>query len=560
MTTTFRLAPRFWPAKIVVVAAVAALAWIWGLSDIARTDQVISTLKIVAPAAVAILLWVLLLAPWSLRARLAIVAAAALLALGCMAIFEVDGLTGDLLPQVRLRPVWRQLAGRDSAALLSSSEIAIDEAAGMGPVDLSTTTLQDFPQFLGPRRIPEVAGVQLARDWDRRPPRELWRRMINDGSEHAAGWSAFAIVGNFAVTQEQRRAKSWTVAKPTYEEHVVCYEVLTGRERWRHRDPVEFVSVVGGDGPRATPTIAKGRVYTLGATGLLNCLDGETGNARWSRSTLKAPGYNNEWGRSCSPLVYDDLVVVAGNGNLMAGDRLHFPALLAFDRATGEPLWQMGNDLAGHSSPVLSTLDGVEQIVTFNHRTVSGHDPHSGEVLWSFPFGSGDATVANAMPFDANHVFVSAGYGVGCVTIDVRHDASGQWQAREAWPANKNLKMKFTNGVIYQGHVLGLDDGVLACVNPLTGARTWKRGRYGHGQILLVGDLLLVLTEGGELVLVDARPERAVELSRVQVFDDKTWNNLALSGNRLLLRNDREAVCLELPLEETPSTASAAKP
>ncbi|MBX9791353.1 MAG: PQQ-like beta-propeller repeat protein [Pirellulales bacterium] len=559
MTTTFFPAPRTWPAKIVVVAAVAALAWIWGLSDIARTDQVISTLKVVAPAAVAILLWVLVLAPWSLRTRLTIITAAALVALGCLAFFEVDGLTGDLLPQVRLRPVWRQLAGRGTVSL-SPSPIVDNEAAGLEPVDLLTTTPQDSPQFLGPRRIPEVAGLQLARDWERDPPRELWRRTINDSSEHGAGWSAFAIVGNFAVTQEQRRAKSWTEAKPTFEEQVVCYEVLTGRERWRHRDPVEFVSVVGGDGPRATPTIVDGRVYTLGATGLLNCLDGATGDALWSRATLKAPGYNNEWGRSCSPLVYDRLVVVAGNGNLMAGDRLYFPALMAFDRATGEPLWQTGNDLAGHSSPVLSTLDGVEQIVVFNHRTVSGHDPHSGEVLWSFPFGSGDATVANAMPFDPHHVFVSAGYGVGCVTIDVRRDSAGQWQAREAWPANKNLKMKFTNGVIYQGHVLGLDDGVLACVNPLTGARTWKRGRYGHGQILLVGDLLLVLTEGGELVLVDARPDRAVELGRVQVFDDKTWNNLALSGNRLLLRNDREAVCLLLPLAKAPVISNAAQP
>ena len=549
MTATSHITGRTWPAKVVMVLAAAALAWIWGLSDIARTDQVINTLKVVVPAVAAILLWVLFLAPWPLRTRRVIVGGFALVVLGCLPIFEVDGLTGDLLPQVRVRPIWKRLAGRSATTLAKSSNSGeLDASLDGAPVDLSTTTPWDFPRFLGPAGKPEVPGPKLARDWETHPPRELWRRTINDGSEHGAGWSAFAIVGAFAVTQEQRRAANWTDARPAYEEDVVCYEVLSGRERWRHSDPVEFISVVAGDGPRSTPTIVDGRVYTLGATGILNCLDGATGRVVWRREILAGPGYNNGWGKSCSPLVFDGLVVVSGNGNLTRADEAYDDALLAFARETGEPRWHAGRDLSGYGSPVLATLDGVEQIVIVNHRTVAGYEPQSGEILWDYPWGIGEPNVANAMPIGGNRVFVSSGYGVGCVVLEVRRDEAGKWQTREAWPANKHLKMKFTNGVVRQGHVIGLDDGVLACVNLETGARPWKRGRYGHGQILLVGDLLLVLTEGGELALVDATPKQATELGRVQVFADKTWNNLALSGNRLLLRNDREAVCLELPV------------
>ncbi|MGD9644567.1 MAG: hypothetical protein AB7U73_02575 [Pirellulales bacterium] len=218
MSTSFRIAPRVWPAKIVLVVAAAALVWIWGRSDIARTDQVINTLKVVAPAVAAIVLWVLILSPWSMATRLALVGAAALAALGCVAIFEVAGLTGDLVPQVRVRPVWRRMLGGGPARPLAASpESASDGAAALEPVDLTTTTPWDSPQFLGPQRRPEIFGVTLARNWQRQPPRELWRRVINDGGDHGAGWSAFAIVGDFAVTHEQRRAKSWTAEKPVFE-------------------------------------------------------------------------------------------------------------------------------------------------------------------------------------------------------------------------------------------------------------------------------------------------------------------------------------------------------
>jgi outer membrane protein assembly factor BamB len=556
MTAFSSIIGRTWPAKVVMVLASAALAWIWGLSDIARTDQVINTLKVVVPAVAAILLWVLFLAPWPWRTRRVIVGAFVLLVLGCLPIFEVDGLTGDLLPQVRVRPIWKRLAG-GSAPRIAPGFKDVGTPMNSAPVDLSTTTPWDFPRFLGPEGKPEVPGPALTRDWEAHPPRELWRRTINDGTEHGAGWSAFAIVGQFAVTQEQRRADNWTDAKPAYAEDVVCYEVPSGRVRWRHSDPVEFLSVVAGDGPRSTPTIVDGRVYTLGATGILNCLDGATGRVVWKRETLAGPGYNNGWGKSCSPLVFDGLVVVSGNGNLTRADEAYEDALLAFDRETGEPRWHAGRDLSGYGSPVLTTIDGVEQIVIVNHRTVAGYDPPTGEILWDYPWGIGEPNVANALPIGGNRLFISSGYGVGCVVLEVRRDEAGKWQVREAWPANKNLKMKFTNGVVRQGHVIGLDDGVLACVNLETGARPWKRGRYGHGQILLVGDLLLVLTEGGELVLVDATPKQATELGRITVFADKTWNNLAISGNRLLLRNDREAVCLELPVAATvPSGAN----
>jgi outer membrane protein assembly factor BamB len=113
---------------------------------------------------------------------------------------------------------------------------------------------------------------------------------------------------------------------------------------------------------------------------------------------------------------------------------------------------------------------------------------------------------------------------------------------------NRNLKPKFTNLVRRGQHVYGLDDGVLACVNLEHGNREWKRGSYGHGQILLVDDLLLIQAESGDVVLTEISPEKPRELARFRALPGKTWNHPALVGNLLLVRNDREAACYRLPL------------
>lgn len=383
----------------------------------------------------------------------------------------------------------------------------------------------DFSQFLGPTRSGMLTGISLRRNWAQSAPKLLWRQPIG------LGWSAFAVAGGHAITQEQRQE----------EELIVCYELQTGRALWAHTNHVRFSEPLGGDGPRATPTIHEGRVYAMGATGILDCLEESTGHLVWSHDVLGENHLSNlTWGKSCSPLVTPALVVVTGGGEKEK-------SLLAYEPATGKPVWQAGRDGASYSSPMLATLLGREQILIVNGHSCTGHDPQNGEILWEYPWPDKFAKATQPLVIDTNRVLIAAGYGVGCVMLQIERSATGAWSVAPLWK-NRNLKPKLTNLVRQGQHVYGLDDGVLACVNLAQGNREWKEGHYGHGQILLVDDVLLVQAESGEVALVELSPQKPIERARFPALQGKTWNNPALVGDLLLVRNDKEAACYRLPL------------
>ena len=170
----------------------------------------------------------------------------------------------------------------------------------------------------------------------------------------------------------------------------------------------------------------------------------------------------------------------------------------------------------------------------------------NGEILWEYAWPDEFAKATQPLVIDTNRVFIAAGYGVGCVMLKIDRSASG-WSAVALWK-NRNLKPKFTN-LVRQGHyVYGLDEGVLTCMNLDQGNRVWKEGRYGHGQILLVDDLLLIQAESGDVALVEISPEKPREQARFPALQGKTWNNPVLVRDLLLVRNDHEAACYRLPL------------
>jgi outer membrane protein assembly factor BamB len=315
---------------------------------------------------------------------------------------------------------------------------------------------------------------------------------------------------------------------------------------WAHANPVRFSEKLGGDGPRATPTIAGGRVYVLGATGLLDCLELATGQRVWGTDTLGEDGSRNlTWGKSSSPLVVDDLVVVSLGEE--EGD-----ALAAYDKDTGKRRWKAAGDKASYCSPVLATLAGWRQIISVNARSVTGHDVADGKELWNFPWPNEMPKASQPVPLPDDRLLLTCGYGDAdyptALVLEFQ-SSQGRLQYKQVWGHTK-LKTKFTTAVVRDGCAYALDDGVLACLDVATGARKWKAGKYGHGQVLLVDDLLLVQAEEpGDLILVEANPQQHVELGRVKALASKTWNNPALAGRYLLVRNDREAVCYELPLE-----------
>ena len=387
-----------------------------------------------------------------------------------------------------------------------------------------------------------MTGVRLNRDWQASPPRLVWRREIG------AGWSTLAVVNGFAVTLEQRGN----------DELVTCYEVATGKPRWFHAVPGRHQTVLGGIGPRSTPTIDQGRVYALGATGILRCLDGATGQPIWTDDLLARIGITPQedlnaiaWGRASSPLIVDNLVVVPLGGRTTPP----WISLIAFDKVTGRLAWKGGDCQASYSSPVLTTLAGRRQILIVNQDFVSGHDPATGHALWKYPWPGSSSTNANtsqAVPVPNDRVLLSKGYGGGAKLLQVSQADHDQWKVAEVWANSRVLRTKFCNVVLHGEHIYGLSDGILECVELASGRRVWKQGRYEQGQVLGVEDLLLVQAESGEVALVEATPSGHRELGRFAALDGKTWNNPSLYGRYLLVRNAEQAACYELGLEPKP--------
>ncbi len=481
------------PGGLLALASIPILIW-WSHAEVADTQKRnLDTLILGIVLAALLLLWTTLGSPLPGRLRLAVLG----LALLAASLFRVEGMSGDLVPILRLRGTGPSLR---------------NETAAPSTLDRA----KDFPRFFGPEADGVVPGVVLDPDWAARPPRVLWRRPVG------AAWSAFAVAGGLAVTQEQDGDH----------ECVAAYDLASGRPHWRHRDPARYDTKVGGTGPRATPAIDGGRVYTMGATGLLNCLELATGKRIWSAATLQDGGAAvPDWGCAGSPWIEGDLVIV------QSGDRL-----AAYDRSAGKPRWFISGEAGSYSSPAVRVIGGLRQIVMLNRGSCTGHALSDGARLWRHEWRGEQPKVAQPLLLGGDRLLISAGYGVGA---DVFRVSGGRTEPLWSSP---RLKAKFSNLVLQEGHVYGFDDGRLVCLRAADGERAWSGPRLGHGQLLLAGGSLLITSENGDLLLADAGPAAFRERARLPVFDHKLWNSPALAGAFLLLRTDREAVCLELPL------------
>jgi len=393
-------------------------------------------------------------------------------------------------------------------------------------------TLEGWPSFRGPRRdgVSEATGLLSA--WPADGLRPLYRQPVG------GGYSGFALGLGRAYTLEQRGG----------EEAVVAYDFLSGVELWSFSYPAYFQEQMGGDGPRATPTLDDRRLYALGAQGHLNCLDALTGELVWARHLLRETNSGNlTWGMSGSPLIEGDRLWVTASG-------LGGPGVLVFEKATGEPVgaYEPGRQQA-YASLEWVELVGRPVLLDFAAEALVGLDPETGRRLWSFDWTGPQNGINAAQPLfiGPDRVFISSGYGQGCAMIEigVADGPEGpQWNARRLW-SNVQMKNKFNSSVHHEGFIYGLDEGVLACLDARDGRRRWKGGRYGYGQLLLAEGHLIVLGESGELALVRATPRAFEEVSRFKAIDGKTWNHPALAGGRLLIRNGREMACFDLRAE-----------
>ena len=309
---------------------------------------------------------------------------------------------------------------------------------------------------------------------------------------------------------------------------------------------------MGGDGPRATPIFNEGKVYALGATGVLDCLDARTGEEIWSHNILEDAGVANIfWGMSASPLIYQNIVIV----NPGDFDTLRQPeatkqnkAVIAYDKQTGEIIWANSNRIASYCAPRVERIGGMEQLLIFSAEGLAGHDPETGEELW-FRALQNQPKVNAAQPIVLNEktIFFGCAYSLGCLLIDVEQQGDS-WTVTDHWPKiNNKMRLKFNDGYHKDGYIYGLDDGILACFNLETGKRTWKKGRYKYGQLLQVNeDKLLILAESGDVVLVEMNPNEFKELAKFHAIDGKCWSYPVVYDGHLYVRNAGEAACYEI--------------
>jgi len=446
---------------------------------------------------------------------------AATVGFGYWDLVRIDEIRGDF----RTTRNWRWQPTAEDRFLRSLSSRREDDGPTATAITKQPLADPEWPSFRGPNRNGVQPGVTLAENWKTQPFKEIWRVPIGPG------WSSFSVAGNRLFTEEQRGEH----------EVVVCYDANSGSELWVHEETSRFWEAVGGAGPRATPTLSEGKLFALGARGVLNRLDPITGEQIWQRDLNDdAKREPPDWGYASSPLVTRDVVIVHSGGPEDKG-------LLAYDVETGDLRWTSPSGDHSYSSPQLSTVNGKQCVLMLTNKGITFVDPADGKMLGKHDWEYDGYRVLQPLVLEDSSVLLGSGMGAGTRRIEVRWDGE-QFAIKTDWTARR-MSPDFNDYVAHKGYLYGFDRNIFACVDLATGERKWKKGRYGHGQVLLLpsGDQLLVLSEDGELILLRATPKNLVELTRFQVLKGRTWNHPVLAGNRLYVRNGEEAACFEVP-------------
>ena len=443
------------------------------------------------------------------------------------ALLRTDGVRGDFSFELdwRWTPTAEELAMRDirQATKLGITENGDDQAV------FKQLRAPEWPGFRGPDGASRQTGLRFSDDWKNNPPKEIWRIRLGPA------WSSFAVAGDRIFTQEQRES----------EESVVCYDAKSGKPIWDYSNSSRFFESLGGLGPRATPTLAGGSVYALGAEGFLVRLDAFDGKPVWKVNVREASGRKEPpmWGYSCSPYVDDQVVVVHAGGDGNKG-------IIAFNVTDGQVAWSAAAGEMSYSSVQKINLLDRSYLCLLSNLGAHLWDPATGKSIYDYDFKHGGYRACQAQVIDGRKLLIPAGMGTGTRLVEFTSGDQGL-QAKELW-TSKDMKPDYNDILVHDGNIYGFDNGIFACIGEQDGKRKWKGGRYEKGQAFLLADsdLILVVSERGELVLLRATPDQHQELAKIPAMNDKTWNHPVVVGNRLFLRNAQEAVCYELPTLE----------
>lgn len=375
----------------------------------------------------------------------------------------------------------------------------------------------DWPQHLGPQRNGTTEAMPLGDDWRTTPPKPIWSVDVG------AGFSGPVVAGSKLILAHRIED----------EELVDAYDATTGERLWRSAAPADYRDRFGfNDGPRATPTIDGDSVYTLGAAGLIRCLDLATGQERWRVDTHDrfdvAEGF---FGAATSPLVDGNRLLV-NIGGRQAG-------IVALDTRTGQTLWTATGDEASYSSGIIATLAGERLAVFFTRSGLRVVDPGSGQLRYSFPWRARIAASVNAAtPLVVDgEIFLSSSYNTGAVLLSPDGN-----EVKPVWSGDRSLSNHYATSVYRDGYLYGFDGRQefgpeLRCVEWKTGRVMWSH-KQSAGSLVLAGDALLVLDETGQLQRLRPTSERRELVTEAKLIDGTVRALPALANSTLYLRTE----------------------
>jgi len=371
---------------------------------------------------------------------------------------------------------------------------------------------QDWPQWRGPNRDGKVTGFTAPQKW----PEELklrWKTPVGSGD------ATPALVGDKLYVFTRRAAD--------------------GKEIWRDKYAAQAVTGAAArhPGPRSSPTVADGKVITLGVGGVLSCLDAASGKLVWRKDPF--PGVVPRFFAATSPIIVDGMVIahLGGQGN---------GAIIAYDLAGGEEKWRWAGEGPDYGSPALLTVAGTKQIAAPTEKSIVGIAVADGKPLWQFASVPERMAYNAATPIVDGQTVIYAAKGRGTKALKIEKQGDG-FTAKAFW-SNAELGVQYNTPVLKDGLLFGLSDrGNLFCINAQTGKTAWtdatQRDRGGFAAVVDAGSCLLALPSNSELIVFKPGDKEYSELARIKVSDAPSYAHPVIAGNRIFIK-DQDTVTL----------------